>query len=124
MNIGKYNPDKECNGLVFANNLNEIVNEVFIKRRKLNISAAFITQSYFAVPKSVTLNLTYLFIIKIPNKWELEQIALNDSSNIDFMNFMNFYKKSTTKSYTFLVINTTLASDNPLSFRNNCQEKI
>ena len=74
--------------------------------------------------KSLTLNLTYLFIIKIPNKWELEQIALNDSSNIDFMNFMNFYKKSTTKSYTFLVINTTLASDIPLSFRNNCQERI
>ena len=62
MNIGKYNPDKECNALVFANNLNEIVNEVFIKRRKLNISAAFITQSYFAVPKSVTLNLTYLLL--------------------------------------------------------------
>ena len=40
------------------------------------------------------------------------------------MNFMNFYKKSTTKSYTFLVINTTLASDIPLSFRNNCQERI
>ena len=31
--------------------LNPIVTELFIRRRKLNISLAFITQTYFPVPK-------------------------------------------------------------------------
>ena len=48
--------------------LNLIVNELFIRGRKLNISLVFITQSYFAVLKNVRLNLTRYFVIKIPNK--------------------------------------------------------
>ena len=59
--------------------LNSIVTELFIRGRKLNISLAFITQSYFKVPKDVRLNSTHFFIIKIPNKRELQQIALNHS---------------------------------------------
>ena len=47
------------------------VTELFIKKRKLNISLVFITQSYFAVPKNIRLNSTHYFFIKIPNKWEL-----------------------------------------------------
>ena len=42
--------------------------ELFIKKRKLNISLVFITQSYFAVPKNIRLNSTHYFFIKIPNK--------------------------------------------------------
>ena len=59
--------------------LNSIVTELFIRGRKLNISLAFITQSYFKVPKDVRLNSTHFFIIKILNKRELQQIALNHS---------------------------------------------
>ena len=44
------------------------VTELFIKKRKLNISLVFITQSYFAVPKNIRLNSTHYFFIKIPNK--------------------------------------------------------
>ena len=43
---------------------NEIVIELFIRGSKLNISLVFITQFYFAVPKYITLNSTYSFIIK------------------------------------------------------------
>ena len=64
--------------------LNPIVTEFFIIRRKLNISIVFITQSYFKVPKDVRLNSTHSFIIKIPNKRELQQVASNHSSDIDF----------------------------------------
>ena len=60
-----------------------------------NISIVFITQSYFKVPKDVRLNSTHFFIMKIPNKRELQQIALNHSSDIDFKDFMNIYKKYT-----------------------------
>ena len=72
--------------------LNPIVMELFIRGRKLNISIVFITQSYFKVPKDVRLNSTHFFIMKIPNKRELQQITLNHSSDIDFKDFMKIYK--------------------------------
>ena len=50
--------------------------------------------------------------MKIPNKWELQQIAYNHSSDIDFEDFMNLCKKCTAKPYSFLVIDATLALDN------------
>ena len=68
--------------------LNSIITELFIKGTKLNISLVFITQSYFKVPKDVRLNSTYFFIMKISNKRELQQIALNHSLEIDFKAFI------------------------------------
>ena len=52
--------------------LNSVVIELFIRGRKLNISLFFIKQSYFKVPKAVRLNSTYFFMMKIPNKRELQ----------------------------------------------------
>ena len=63
--------------------LNPIVTELFIGGRKLNISIVFITEPYFKVPKDVRLNSTHFYIMKIPNKRELQHIALNRSSDID-----------------------------------------
>ena len=62
--------------------------------------------------------------MKILNKRELQQTAYNYSSDIDFKDFMNFYKKCTAKPYSFLVIDATLASDNPSRFRKNLIERI
>ena len=99
--------------------LNPIVTELFIRGRKLNISIVFITQSYFKVPKDVRLSSTHFFIMKILNKRELQQIALNHSSDIDFKDFMKIYKECTKEPYSFLVNDITLQSDNPLRFRYN-----
>ena len=104
------------------NKFNPIVTELFIRGRKLNISLVFITQSSFAVPKNIRPNSAHYFVMKIPNKRELQQIAFNHSSDIDFQDFMSLYKKCTEKPYSFLVIDTTLASDNPLHFRKNLLE--
>ena len=86
-NINYYNPNKENKILIvfddmiadMINNkkLNSIVTELFIRGRKLNISIAFITQSYFKVSSNVRLNSTHFFIMKILNKRELQQIALS-----------------------------------------------
>ena len=57
--------------------------------------------------------------MKIPNKRELQQIAFNNSSDIEFKDFMNLDKKWTAKPYSFLVIDGTLASDSLLHFRKN-----
>ena len=97
--------------------LNLAITELFIRGGKLNISIVFITQSYFKVPKDVRLNFKHFFIMKIPNKRELQQIALNHSSDIDFKDFMKIYKKCTTELYSFLVNDTTLLSNDRLRFR-------
>ena len=76
------------------------------------ISFVFITQSYFSVPENSRLNSTHYLIMKIPNKQELYQIAFNYLSGVESKDFMNFYKKFTAKSYSFLIIDSTLASDN------------
>ena len=49
----------------------------------------------------------HYFIMKIPNKRQLQQIAFNHSSDIDFRDFMNLHKKCTAKPYSFLVIDAT-----------------
>ena len=122
-NIEDYNPIKKRKVLIIFddmiadminnNKLNPIITELFIRGRKLHISIAFITQSYFKVLKDVRLNSTHFFIMKIPNKRELQQIALNHSCDIDFKDFMNIYKKYTKEPCSFLVNDTTLPSDNP-----------
>ena len=61
---------------------------------------------------------------KIPNKRELRQTTFNHSSDIDFQDFMNLYKKGTAKQYSFLVIDTTVASDISYRFRNNLSDRI
>ena len=104
--------------------LNPIVTELFIRGRKLKILLVFITQSYFAMPKDIRIKSTHYLIIKIPNKQELHRIASHHSSDIDFKDFINLYIKCTAKPYSVLVIDATLASDNPSRFRKNLLERI
>ena len=77
--------------------LNPVVVELFVKERKLNIYLVFIMQSYYNVPKNIKLNFTYNFVKKITKIHELQQTELNQSSDIDFRDFMNFYKKKKCK---------------------------
>ena len=128
-NINDHNPDKENKMLILLDDmivdminnkkLNSIVTELFIRGRKINISLVFITQKYFKVPRDARLNTTHFFIIKNPNKKELQQIAISHSSDIDFKNFVSIYKKYTDRPFSFLVNDTTLASNDPLRFRKN-----
>ena len=99
--------------------LHHVVTELFVRGRKLNIPFIFISQSCFKVPKTIRLNATHYFIMKIPNKRELQQIASKHSSDIDFKDFMKLYKEYTKEPYSFLANDTTLSSDNPLRFRKN-----
>ena len=78
-----------------------VVSELFIRGRKLNILLAVIAQSYLKVPKDVRLNSTHYFIVKIPHKRELQQIAINHSSDIDFKYFMKIYENLLQKSILF-----------------------
>ena len=77
--------------MISKEKLSPIVTELFMRRRKLNIYIAVITQSCFQAPTNVLLNCKHFFIMKVPNKRELQQIAFNHSSDIGFEDFMNLY---------------------------------
>ena len=62
--------------------------------------------------------------MKSPNERELQQIAFNHSSDVGFEEFMNLYKRCTTKSNSFSVIDAALSSDNAFCFRKNLLERI
>ena len=73
---------------------------MFLRGRKLNILLVFILQSYFKVPQTIRLNATHYFIMKTPNKRELQQMPSNHSSDIDFKDLMKLYKNYTKISYS------------------------
>ena len=79
----------------------------------------FVTQSYFSFPKEVRLNSTHYLIMKIHNKRELKNIAINHSADIDYKDFMNIHKKFTSQAYSFLTVHITLPANNSLRFRKN-----
>ena len=128
-NIDNYNSSRKRKILIIFDDMiadimtnkkfQSIIKELFIRCRKLNISLVFITQSYFSVPKDVRLNSTHYFILKINNKRELENIAIDHSADIDYQDFMKIYRECTKEPFNFLVIDTTLPSSNPLRFRKN-----
>ena len=78
-----------------------IIKDLFIRCRKLNISLAFITQSYFSVPKDVRLNSIHYLIKKINNKNELQNTAINHSADIDYKDFMKIYGECTKEPHSF-----------------------
>ena len=88
-----------------------MLKELFIRCRKLNISICFLTQSYFSVPKDVRLICTHYIIFKLNNKRELQNIAVNYSSDIDYKDFIKIYRNCTKEPYNFLTIDTTQPVD-------------
>ena len=128
-NIDNYNPSRKRKVLIVFDDMiadimtnkrfQAIIKELFIRCRKLNISLAFITQSYFSVPKDVRLNSTHYFIMKINHRKELQNIAIDHSADIDYKDFMKIYRECTKEPFTFLTIDTTLPTGDPLRFRKN-----
>ena len=128
-NIDDYNPSRKRKILVLFDDMiadimtnkkfRTIIEELFIRCRKLNISLVFITQSYFSVPKDVRLNSTHYLIMKINNRKELQNIAINHSADIDYQDFIKIYRECTKEPYNFLTIDTTLPASDPLRFRKN-----
>ena len=107
-NNNNYNPKRRRKVLIVFDDMisdiktnktfQAIIKELFIRCRKLNISLAFITRSYFSVPKDVTLNSTHYLIMKINNRIELKNIATNHST-IDYKDFLKIYRECTKEPY-------------------------
>ena len=93
--------------VIFDKKAQQILKELFIRCRKLNISLCFLTQSYFSVPKDVRLNCTHYILFKLNNKRELQNIAINHSADIDYKDFNKIYRDCTREPFNFLTIDTT-----------------
>ena len=78
----------------------------------------FITQSYFSVPKDFRLNATHYLIIKINNRKELQNIAINHSGDFDCNDFVKIHRECTREPYSFLTMDTTLPAIDPPRFKN------
>ena len=128
-NINNYNPSRRRKLLIAFDNMiadimtnkrfQAIIKELLIRCRTLNISLVFTTQSDFSVPKDVRLNLIHYLIMKINNRKELQNIAINHSADIDYKDFMNIYRECTKEPYNFLTIDTTLPASDSLRFRKS-----
>ena len=86
-----------------------IIKELFIRCRNLNISIVFITQSYFRTPKDARLNSTHYVIMKIQSRKELQNIAQENSGDIDFKDFLKTYKDYTSEPYSCMILYTTVS---------------
>ena len=127
-NIDDYYPKKRKVLIVFDDMIPDIMTnkkfqailkELFISSRKLNVSLVFITQSYYSAPKAVRSNSTHYIILKIHNRKELQQIAIDHSADIDYKDFLKIYRNCTQEPYSFFTINTILSSSDPLKVRKN-----
>ena len=79
----------------------QVLKELFIRCRKLNIRHYFMTQSYSSVPKDVRLNCTHFIILKLNNNRELLNMAINHSSDVDQKEFTKIYRDCTKEPYNF-----------------------
>ena len=125
-NIGEYNPapenkilivfDDMIADMVHNKKLDSIVTELFSRERKLNISFAFITQSYFKVPKM----LDRIQLIFLSQKFQIIEYFKKFYATIHPILKLKISLISTENLLLIhirFVNDTTLASDNPLRFR-------
>ena len=101
-NVEEHNLNKKWKILIVSNDmiadmlhnkkLNPIVTKLFVRGRKLKIYPTFMKKILFSCTKDTRLNSTQCFIMKIPNKWELQQNPFNNLLYIDCKDFMNLYK--------------------------------
>ena len=98
--------DDMISHVISNKNAQQVLQELFIRCRKLNISLCFLSQSYFSVPKDVRLNCTHYVIFKLNNKRKLQNIAINHSADFDYKDFIKIYRDFTKKPYNFLTIDS------------------
>ena len=66
----------------------------------------------------------HYLIMKIHNKRQLRNIASNYSADIDYKEFMNIYRKCTSELYSSLTIDSTLLTNNSVTFTKNLLDSL
>ena len=84
------------------------IKELFIRCGKLSVSLIFIMQSHCFVPEDIRLNSTDYLIMKINNRKELQNIAINHSGDSDYKDFTKIYRECTREPFNFLTIDCSI----------------
>jgi ABC-type dipeptide/oligopeptide/nickel transport system ATPase component len=105
--------------LVLERNQNQL-QQYFIRARKLNCSLIYISQSYFAVPKMIRQNLTYIVIKRLNTLGDLFRIMREYSLGVDKNELKRIYEASTSNKQDFLLVDLEEAPEN--RFRRNFNE--
>ena len=131
-NINNYNKNRDKKVLIIFDDMiadimrieqfKAIVKELFIRCRKLNISIAFITQSYFRTPNDARLNSTHYILMKISNKKELKSIVEEHSGHLDVKDFLKIYNYCTNEPFSFMMVDTRPTA--LVTFNKNFDEPI
>ena len=87
--------------------------------QKIKYFTYFYPSVLFFCSKRCQIKFNALFDHEINNKRELQNIAINHSADIDYKDFMKIYRECTKEPYSFLTIDTTLPTSDPLKFRKN-----
>ena len=109
----------DMNADIMINRKLQDIKELFITCNKPKYPLVFTTQSYFSVPKDARLNSTHYLVVKINNKRELQNIAINYSADIDHKDFVKIYRECS-KKISFRTTDTTLPASDHLRFRKKC----
>ncbi len=101
--------DKDLNNLVVFDDLvltkdqTRIAN-YYIRARKLNCSVCYLSQSYFAIPKIIRQNCTFLVLLKLSGARELNLILSEGGLGIDKNELLRIYKEATAEKFSPLII--------------------
>lgn len=109
--------DKDENHLVIWDDLVlskdlSMVENYYIRARKLNVSVIFISQSYFKIPKIIRNNCSYMILLKLSGQREVNVILSEFGLGITKDQLLDLYKRATEEKFSPLVIDMEADSEN------------
>ena len=101
--------DKELNHLVVWDDLVlskdlSMVENYYIRARKMNCSVIFISQSFFKIPKIIRNNCSYMVLLKLSGNREVNMILSEFGLGITKDELLDLYKYATAEKFSPLVI--------------------
>ncbi len=101
--------DKDLNHLVVYDDLvleknQERIKNYYIRARKLNCSVIYLSQSYFAIPKIIRNNCSYLVLLKLSGHREINMILSEGGLGIDKETLLKLYQDATNEKFSPFII--------------------
>lgn len=96
--------------LVLSKDLSMVEN-YYIRARKLNTSVIFISQSYFKIPKIIRNNCSYIVLLKLSGHREVNLILSEFGLGITKEELLNFYDYATKEKFSPLIIDMEESTD-------------
>ena len=107
--------------LVLSKDLSMVEN-YYIRARKLNCSVIFISQSYFKIPKIIRNNCSYMILLKLSGQREVNVILSEFGLGVTKEQLIELYEYATKEKFSPLIID--LEADKEQRFRKGLKEVI